>query len=68
MMQCTFFRLQLDKLIRRPLLPIEDSGDLRIPRNSSSNEPVDALQARYFSFFKIHSPVPARRSSLIRLW
>ena len=68
MMQCTFCQLQLDELVRRALLSVEDGGDLRIPRNSNSIESVDALQVRYFSFFKIHSPVPARRSSLIRLW
>jgi len=67
-MQCTFCQLQLDELVRRALLSVEDGGDLRIPRNSNSIESVDALQVRYFSFFKIHSPVPARRSSLIRLW
>jgi len=67
-MQCTFCQLQLDELVRRALLSVEDGGDLRIPRNSNSIESVDALQERYFSFFKIHSPVLARRSSLIRLW
>jgi len=67
-MQCTFCRLQLDELIRRALLPAEDCGDLRIPRNNNSIESFDAIQVRYFSFFNIHSPVPARRSSLIRLW
>jgi hypothetical protein len=67
-MQCTFCRLQLDELIRRVHLRVEDCGDLRIPRNSNSIESVEALQARYFSFFKIHSPVPSRRPSLIRLW
>ena len=68
MTQCMFYRLQLDELIRRVHLPVEDCGDLRIPRNSNSIESVDSLQVRYFSFFKIHSPVPFSRSSLIRLW
>ena len=68
MMQCAFCRLQLDELVIRSLLLVEDCGDLRIPRNSNSFESVDALQVRYSSFFKIHSPVPARRPSLIRWW
>jgi len=54
-MQCTSCRLQLDgRLIRRAFLPVEDCGDLRIPRNSNSIESVDSLQLRYFSFSKIH--------------
>jgi len=66
--QCMFCRLQLDELIRGAHLPLEDCRDLRIPRSSNSIESVDSLQVRYFSFFKIHSPVPFRRPSLIRLW
>ena len=64
-MRYMFCRLQLDELVRRARLPVEDYGDLRIPRNSDSIDLDDSLQARYFSFFRIHSPVPARRSSLM---
>ena len=68
MTQYTFCRLQLDELIRIAPLPVEDCGDLRIPRNSNSIELVDSLQVRYLSFFKIHPPEPFKRPSLIRMW
>jgi len=67
-MQSMFCRFQLDEPIRRAHLPVEDYGDLRLPRNSNSIESVNTLQVRYFSLFKIRSPVPAGRSSLMRLW
>ena len=68
MMQCTFCQLQLDEFIRRVLLPVGNCGDLRNPRNSNSTELLDSVQVQYFSFVKIHSPVPARRPSLMRWW
>ena len=67
-MQCTFCRLQLDVLIRGVLTRVEVCANLRIPRNSSSVESLDTLQVQYFSFFRIHSPVPSSRPSLIRMW
>ena len=41
-------------------------GDLRIPCNSINIETLDDFQSQCSSFFKIHSPGPSRRLSLIR--